>query len=102
MLPLVNASQLGDYIVGSAVETMETEALVNEYQSEILEGVYGQGKPLDEVMQKVEEQMASKATMVNTFNLPPMYAPNDSADASAQVWSGSTNLSAARSACKVC
>ncbi|KAH6874231.1 hypothetical protein BKA70DRAFT_1129244, partial [Coprinopsis sp. MPI-PUGE-AT-0042] len=60
MLPLLNASQLGDYIIGSVLETLETEELLAQFQKVILEDVYGQGKTLEEVIERVQWQLAQK------------------------------------------
>ncbi|KAF6760445.1 hypothetical protein DFP72DRAFT_843356 [Ephemerocybe angulata] len=86
MVPLLNAAQLGDYIVGSALETMETEALINQYENIILEDVYGQGKGVEEVTEKVQEQIDKKKTEINTLNVEDVYEPNEAADRNTKVW----------------
>ncbi|KAH6909941.1 hypothetical protein BKA70DRAFT_1275485, partial [Coprinopsis sp. MPI-PUGE-AT-0042] len=53
MVPLLNASQLGDYIIGSALETLATEELIAQFQDTILEDAYGQGKSVEEVVERV-------------------------------------------------
>lgn len=96
MVPLLNASQLGDYIVGSAVETMETEALIGEFQNVILEDVYGQGKPIEEVMQNVQQQMQQRNVQINTLNVEDIYVPSKEAEFNTNVWATSGSLSSAR------
>lgn len=86
MVPLLNAAQLGDYIVGSALETMETEALINQYENIILEDVYGQGKGVEEVTEKVQEQIDKKKTEINTLNVEDVYEPSEAADRNTKVW----------------
>jgi hypothetical protein len=40
MLPLTQvANQLGDYIAGTATETIETEKLISEYSKDVVENV---------------------------------------------------------------
>lgn len=86
MIPLVNAFQLGDYIVGSAVETMETERLVDEYEEQIAEEVFVQGKPLEEVVQRVQERMTSAKENVTPLEVEDCYNPSPNAQSSADMW----------------
>lgn len=92
MVPLLNAAQLGDYIVGSAIETMETEALISEYEKVILEDVYGQGKSLDEVMTEVQAKMDSNKKEIKTFVVEDVYAPSEAANRNAMMWQQASNI----------
>ncbi|KAJ2933100.1 hypothetical protein H1R20_g4003, partial [Candolleomyces eurysporus] len=96
MVPLLNASQLGDYIVGSAVETIETEKLIGEFQSVILEDVYGQGKPIEEVMSSVQAQLTERNVQIQTLNVEDVYAPSVEADYNTSVWASAGSLGSAR------
>lgn len=96
MVPLLNASQLGDYIVGSAVETMETEALIGEFQNVILEDVYGQGKPIEEVMQSVQQQMQQRNVQINTLSVEDIYVPSKEAEFNTNVWACAGSVKSAR------
>jgi hypothetical protein len=99
MIPLLNASQLGDYIVGSAVETVETEKLIGEFQSVILEDVYGQGKPIEEVMKDVQAQLSKRNVQVQTLNVEDVYEPSAEADHNTHVWASAETVPSAR--CKI-
>ncbi|RXW19987.1 hypothetical protein EST38_g5858 [Candolleomyces aberdarensis] len=96
MVPLLNASQLGDYIVGSAVETIETEKLIGEFQSVILEDVYGQGKPIEEVMNNVQAQLTERNVQIQTLNVEDVYAPSVEADHNTNVSASAATLGSAR------
>lgn len=96
MVPLLNAAQLGDYIVGSAVETVETEKLINEFQNTILDDIYGQGKPIEEVMQQIQAQMAERKTEIKTLNVEEVYEASAEADSNVGVWAQATSLGSAR------
>jgi hypothetical protein len=101
MVPLLNASQLGDYIVGSAVETLETEALIGEFQQVILDDVYGQGKPIEEVMQSVQQQMEQRNVQINTLNVEDIYVPSVEADFNTNVWASAGSVKTARAKTQV-
>ncbi|KAF6752985.1 hypothetical protein DFP72DRAFT_433768 [Ephemerocybe angulata] len=96
MVPLLNAAQLGDYIVGSAVETVETEKLINEFRNTILDDIYGQGKPIEEVMQQIQAQMAERKTEIKTLNVEEVYEASAEADSNVGVWAQATSLGSAR------
>lgn len=96
MVPLLNASQLGDYIVGSTLETFETEKLIQEFQGVILEDVYGQGKPVDEVMGNMQQKMEERKTEIQTLILEDIYNPSKQADANVTVWVEAENLGSAK------
>jgi hypothetical protein len=100
MVPLLNATQLGDYIVGSAVETIETEKLIGEFQSVILEDVYGQGKPIEEVMNNVQAQLTERKVQIQTLNVEDVYAPSAEAQHNVNVWSSAASLGSARAKTK--
>ncbi|KAF5309292.1 hypothetical protein D9611_014666 [Ephemerocybe angulata] len=96
MVPLLNAAQLGDFIVGSAVETVETEKLINEYQSTILEDVYGQGKPVEEVIQQMQQKMAERKTEIKTFNVENPYEQSRESESNVNVWAQAKSLGNAK------
>ena len=96
IVPLLNASQLGDYIVGSALETIETEKLIAQYQSTILNGVYGQGKSVDDVMDQVQSELDERKTEMNALNVEDVYVSSAEADANVNAFLQAVNIQSAR------
>ncbi|KAH6909938.1 hypothetical protein BKA70DRAFT_180435 [Coprinopsis sp. MPI-PUGE-AT-0042] len=96
MVPLLNASQLGDYIIGSALETLATEELIAQFQDTILEDVYGQGKSVEEVIERVQQQLAQQKVQMQTLQVDDVYAPSKEAEANVFSWKNAGKLSDAR------
>ena len=96
MVPLLNASQLGDYIIGSALETLETEELIAQFQNTILEDVYGQGKSVEEVVEKVQQQLQQQQAQIQTLQVDDVYAPSAQATANVASWASAGKLGEAR------
>jgi len=96
MVPLTNASQLGEYIAGSAVETIEMERIISEYEHVILDDVYGQGKPLEEVMQTIQQDMGEKNVQIKTLNVTDIYEPSEAANNNVIIWRGAATLGVAK------
>ncbi|KAH6909943.1 hypothetical protein BKA70DRAFT_180529 [Coprinopsis sp. MPI-PUGE-AT-0042] len=86
MVPLLNASQLGDYIIGSALETLDTEELLEQFQDTILENIYGQGKNIEEVIEGVQQQLEQRHVRVQTLQVDDVYAPSKKAEANVATW----------------
>ncbi|KAH6909940.1 hypothetical protein BKA70DRAFT_1561558, partial [Coprinopsis sp. MPI-PUGE-AT-0042] len=81
MVPLLNASQLGDYIIGSALETIETEEILSRFQKTILEDVYGKGKSINEVIQGVQKELSQQQVQMQTVQVESPYSPSMAAEA---------------------
>ncbi|KAH6909946.1 elongation factor-2 kinase [Coprinopsis sp. MPI-PUGE-AT-0042] len=97
MVPLLNASQLGDYILGSALETLETEELLSQFQDIILEDVYRQGKSIEEVVQGVQQQLQQQQVQMQTLQVDDIYTPSKDAEANVASWMKAGKLGDARS-----
>ncbi|EAU86957.1 elongation factor-2 kinase [Coprinopsis cinerea okayama7 len=96
MVPLVHAEQLGDYIVGSAIETLETEHLIGQFEKVILEDVYGQGKSVEEVMESVQNELNKRNVQLNTLSVEDIYKPSEVAEKNVSTWAQAFSLSTAR------
>lgn len=92
MFPLTMAKSLGDYITGSAVETFETEKLIQEYEEEILDNVYAQSKPLEVVVEEVYSRCGARGTKLNTMNVDNVYAPSAASERNASVWKTASSV----------
>ncbi|KDR79200.1 hypothetical protein GALMADRAFT_223440 [Galerina marginata CBS 339.88] len=96
MFPLTMADRLGDYITGTAVETIETEKLIQEYKKEVVNNVYEQSKPIEEVMEEVHNMMKQKGVKINTMAVENVYGSSSAAETNANIWKTSDKLSEAR------
>ena len=96
MVPLVNAGQLGDYIVGSAIETLQTEQLIGEFEKVILEDVYGQGKSVEEVMDNIQAELNKRNVQVQTLDVEDIYLASKVADKNTDLWRAAATVPVAR------
>ncbi|KAH6874241.1 hypothetical protein BKA70DRAFT_1208916 [Coprinopsis sp. MPI-PUGE-AT-0042] len=96
MVPLLNASQLGDYIIGSALETLETEELLAQFQDTILEDVYGQGKSIEEVVENMQQRLEQQQVHMQTLHVDDVYAPSREAEVNVASWMNAGKLGDAR------
>jgi hypothetical protein len=96
MFPLLMADKLGDYIVGTAVETIETEKLIAEFEQVIVNDVYTNAKPIDDVAQNLQTFMQERGVKINTIEVGNIY--NETAETKKNVanWRAGENLSKAK------
>jgi hypothetical protein len=97
MFPLLMADKLGDFIVGTAVETIETEKLISEFEQVIVDDVYENDKPLESVVNNLQEFIQAKGIQVNTVVMEDVYAENEVATSNVATWLTAKNLGAASS-----
>ena len=96
MFPLLLANQLGDYIVGTALETMETEKLVEEFEHIIIDDVYSKDVPVEKVAENLQQFMESKGTKINSVVVDVVYTNNETAMQNQQIWINAGSLGEAR------
>ncbi|KAF8154519.1 hypothetical protein B0H34DRAFT_716852 [Crassisporium funariophilum] len=96
MFPLTMANRLGDYIAGTAVETVETENLIKEYEEEILHNVYAQSKPIEEVMDDIHGRLTRRGVQMNTLAVENVYNASQKAVRNVQTWQTSSKIVDAR------
>ncbi|KAF9474652.1 hypothetical protein BDN70DRAFT_884582 [Pholiota conissans] len=96
MFPLLLANQLGDYIIGTALETMETEKLVEEFEHIIIDDVYSKDMPVEKVAENLQQFMESKGTKINSVVVDDVYTKNETAMQNQQIWSNAGSLGEAR------
>jgi len=93
MFPLTMADRLGDYIAGTAIETIETEKLVKQYSSDIVDSVYGQSRPLEEVMADIHKKLKNDNIKMNSFEVEDVYKPSATMDKNIDIWKKSEKVS---------
>ncbi len=96
IFPLLMADKLGDYIVGSAVETIETEKLINEFEQIIVDDVYDKDLSLDTVASNLQDYIKSKGIQLNTVVVEDVYTPSATARSNVSAWASSPIVAAAR------
>ena len=97
MFPLLMANKLGDFIVGTAVETIETEKLISEFEQVIVDDVYENDKPVESVVDNLQEYIKAKGIQMNTVVMEDVYADSEVARNNVATWITAKNLGAASS-----
>ena len=91
------ADKLGDFIVGTAIETIETEKLISEFEEVIINDVYEKDKPVESVVNNLQEYVQTKGIQMNTVVMEDVYADSAVARENVSTWVGARNLGAATS-----
>lgn len=90
------AEKLGDYIVGTAIETIETERLIAEYEEVIVDDFYGSETPMEQVMGKIHSKLADTGVQINTLNVENIYNESPQSTSNTNVWLNAPTIAAAR------
>jgi len=93
---LMMADKLGDYIVGTAVETIETEKLIKEFEHIIVDDVYGGATPFYQVTNNLQETLQKKGSQINTMAVDNIYNETAETRANTNIWHSSKNIADAR------
>lgn len=96
MFPLLMADKLGDFIVGTALETIETEKLVSQFEQVIVDDVYDRDKPVESVVTNLQEYIKSKGIKVNTVVVEDVYTSSKKAAQNVHAWAMSPTIASAR------
>ena len=91
------ADKLGDFIVGTAVETIETEKLINEFEQVIITDVYEKDQPVESVVTNLQEYVQSKGIKLNTVVMENVYADSEVSKKNVTTWRSAKNIGAASS-----
>jgi hypothetical protein len=90
------ADKLGDFIVGTALETIETENLVSQFEQVIVDDVYDKDKPVEAVIGNLQEYIKSRGIQMNTVVMDDVYMPSEKAKANVQTWTSSPSIALAK------
>jgi len=93
---LLMADKLGDYIVGTAVETIETEKLIKEFEDVIVDDVYSADTPIDRVTSGLQEKLNQKGFRINTMAVDNIYNETSVTKANTNIWHSAKNIADAR------
>lgn len=100
MFPLLMADKLGDYIVGTAIETIETEKLVSEFEKVVVDEVYNNDQPVETVIKNLQDYIKSKGIQVNTVMVEDAYISSDKTRENVHAYTSSLSVAGARSLLK--
>lgn len=90
------ADKLGDYIVGTAVEAIDTEKLIGEFEKVIVDDVYTNAVPVEKVAENLQQYMNEKGRKINTIAVEDIYVPYAAAERNRMMWGKASKLSDAR------
>ncbi|KIM42301.1 hypothetical protein M413DRAFT_444728 [Hebeloma cylindrosporum] len=96
MFPLLMADKLGDYIVGTAIETMETEKLIGEFEQVILDDVYTKAMPMEDVAQNLQAFMEQRGVKIKTMEVENVYNETETTRQNVAYWEGAKKVKHAR------
>jgi hypothetical protein len=96
VFPLMMADKLGDYIVGTAVETIETENLIKEFENVIVDDVYGAETPIDKVTSSLQERLHQKGSKIKTMAVDNVYNETPVTKANTNIWYSANTIADAR------
>ncbi|KAF8877944.1 hypothetical protein CPB84DRAFT_354003 [Gymnopilus junonius] len=92
MFPLLMADKLGDYIVGTALETIETEKLIGEFEQVIVSEVYDNNNSIDVVTENLQKKMQERGAKVNTMNIENVYNETATSKANVAMWQAAKSI----------
>lgn len=96
MFPLTLADRLGDYIAGTAIETIETEKLISEYSKDVVENVYGRSRPIEEVMDDVHAKLQGRNHQMCSMTVENPYRQSNTAETNVARWKSSNKVTDGR------
>ena len=96
IFPLLKADKLGDYIVGTALETIETERLIGEFEQIIVNEVYENNNSIDAVTENLQQKMQERGSKINSINIENAYDETEDSKANVGIWQAATNIKSAR------
>ena len=91
------ADKLGDFIVGTALETIETEKLIKEFEQVIVKDVYENNTPVHKVVHDLQGYIQSKGIQMNRVVVGNVYQPSSMAERNVTTWLTSKNVESGRS-----
>ncbi|KAJ3499131.1 hypothetical protein NLJ89_g10132 [Agrocybe chaxingu] len=100
IFPLTMADKLGDYIVGTAIETIETENLIGEFEKVIVDEVFAKDAPVESVVDNLQEFMKSRGVQINSVTVEGGYAETETFKKKVNIWHNSKTVGAARTEVK--
>ncbi|KAF8959803.1 hypothetical protein BDZ97DRAFT_1666704, partial [Flammula alnicola] len=102
LLPLVSASGLADYIIGSSLERIELEALVGDYGKSIARRVLFSGEAPAALTKEYHAKFTARGVEVTSLDVEPVYATYPESVKNVNLYTTSKDLLSARPLTEVC
>lgn len=90
------ADELGDYIVGTAIETIETEKLIGEFEQVIVDDVYTKAMPMEDVAQNLQAFLQQRGVKIKTIEVENVYNETELTRQNVAYWEGAEKLKQGR------
>jgi len=87
---------LGDYIVGSAVETIDTERLIGEFQQVIVDEVYQKNTPMDAVAEMLKYELQERGAQLNSIEIENIYSETETSKKNVELWQLANDITEGR------
>ena len=101
MFPLVSASHLAEYIIGTVHEASDIEAAVAKYGSDIANRILNEDTTVEEIAGELCAKFQSEGVTMNTFTVENIYRDSSESLHNKAVWGGAKNLAAGRALVKL-
>jgi len=90
------ADKIGDIIVATAIESIETERLVAEFEETIINEVYDSDRPVREIVTNLQEQIQSKGIQMSRVVTEDVYMSSPITEGNVETWLMSENVKTGR------
>jgi hypothetical protein len=96
MLPLTTANLLAHAIIGSVLENLDMERLIQEVGQAVAERILGGNETVDDVARELHERLLLRNESTQKLVVENIYRESDESRHNIKVWSEAPSLAAAR------
>lgn len=95
-MPLLSASNLTNYIIGTVLETFDIEAAISKYGKGIAERVLNQGATLEDAADELYVKLQGEGVRMNTFTVENIYTESPQGQSNRDSWYCAQDLATGR------
>jgi len=96
VFPLLSASNLADYIIGTVLETFDIEAAISEFGKDIAERIHNQSATVEDVASELCIKLQGEGVKMNTFTVEDIYTDSAQSRHNKDIWHSAQDLAAGR------
>ncbi|CAD6577244.1 MAG: hypothetical protein CYPHOPRED_000199 [Cyphobasidiales sp. Tagirdzhanova-0007] len=96
MLPLTNAALLARVIVGSALEHLDMERLIQEVGAAVAMKIHGNQESVDDVAKELHERLMLRNESTKQLVIEDIYRQSSEADHNVSIWMNASDLASAK------
>ncbi|GAA99362.1 uncharacterized protein L969DRAFT_93822 [Mixia osmundae IAM 14324] len=96
LVPLTTANLLAHVIVGSALEQLDLDRLINEVGTVVAERVHSGQESVDDVARELHEKLMLRNETTKQMLVEDIYRDSDEARHNIEIWANATDLASAR------